>query len=74
MDGMLEAANVRNNQVTCSTIEGAQQDQLQPSFPQRYEESYYIEMDQFVKVIEGETFSLVVGFFCFFLLFFLQKI
>ncbi|XP_072025945.1 inositol 2-dehydrogenase-like [Amphiura filiformis] len=52
--GMLEGANFHDDQSKLYTANGMNRPLLQPSFQQRYRESYYLELDHFIKVIQGK--------------------
>ncbi|XP_072049461.1 inositol 2-dehydrogenase-like isoform X2 [Amphiura filiformis] len=54
IEGMLSGSNVHDNHVVAFNSSGTSQPKLQASFPERYLESYYNEMDHFVKVIQGK--------------------
>ena len=53
--GRLQVNNVHTTHVSCATDSGVTQDTFLPSFPDRYEASFYNEMDHFVKVVEGKN-------------------
>ena len=57
---MLEASNPSKNHTIYSSSNSISREPLHPAFPERYEESFYNEMDHFVKVIQGRVIFLMV--------------
>jgi len=52
--GMVQANNKQNTTVTLATENGLHTDPFLYSFPQRYSETYALELDHFANVVEGK--------------------
>ena len=56
---MLEVSNPSKNYTIYASGNSISREPLHPAFPERFEESFYNEMDHFVKVIQGRVILLV---------------
>ncbi|XP_072044452.1 inositol 2-dehydrogenase-like [Amphiura filiformis] len=60
LGGMLEGANFHDNHVVTANGDGVSMPKYQASFDDRYAESYYNELDHFIRVVQGKEEKICV--------------
>ncbi len=60
-DGMAHAGNCRETRVETATAAGFRRDPVLPFFLERYADAYRIQLDKFIRVIEGERIEMPGG-------------
>jgi myo-inositol 2-dehydrogenase/D-chiro-inositol 1-dehydrogenase len=59
--GMLRAGNARPTQVESANADGFHKDPVLPFFLERYDDAYRLQLDKFLRVVQGENIDIPTG-------------